>query len=88
MLRLNLVFTSRVHPAMLGDQRRRLFPWIAAAELLISALLLLAAFTLGTSADTIAAPLLSLALALVASLIVIEPATTTGAGLGRGTTPG
>jgi len=88
MLRLNLVFTSRVHPTMLAVQRGRLFPWIGAAELLISALLLLAAFTLSTSADTIAAPLLSLALALVASLIVIEPATTTGAGLGRGATPG
>ena len=87
MLRLNLLFTSRVHPATLSQHRRRLFSWIAVAEILIAALLLLSAFTLGTSADIAAAPLLSLALILVASLVIIEPATTAGAGLGQAGPP-
>jgi serine/threonine protein kinase len=81
-LRLNLLFTSRVHLPMLHGHRVRLFPWIAVAEGLIAALLLLSALTLGPEADTAAAPLLSVALVLLASLAIIEPATTAGAGLG------
>ncbi len=81
-LRLNLLFTSRVHVPMLQQHRARLFPWIAVAEGLIATLLLLSAVTLGTDADTAAAPLLSVALVLLASLAIIEPTTTAGAGLG------
>jgi hypothetical protein len=82
-LRLNLLFTSRVHTPMLSAHRARLFPWIVVAEVLLATLLLLSAVMLGTDADTTAAPLLSLALILLASLGIIEPTTTTGAGLGR-----
>ena len=39
-LRLNLLFTARVHPAMLQPHRARLFRWIAGAETVIAALLL------------------------------------------------
>jgi serine/threonine-protein kinase len=80
-LRLNLLFTSRVHGTMLAAHRRRLFPWIAASEALTAALLLAGAVAIGSDADTKAAPLLSLALILLASLAIIEPATTAGAGL-------
>ena len=80
-LRLHLLFTSRVHAAMLAAHRTRLFPWIAAAEALLAGLLLLSALTLGSDADTAAAPLLSVALILLASLAIIEPTTTSGAGL-------
>jgi hypothetical protein len=80
-LRLNLLFTSRVHGPMLASHRRRLFPWIAAAEGLLAAILLTSALVLGTNEETTAAPLLSIGLILAASLAIIEPATTAGAGL-------
>ena len=80
-LRLNLLFISRVHAATLASHRRRLFPSIAAAEGLLAGILLVSALMLGSAADTTAAPLLSVALILVASLAIIEPATTAGAGL-------
>jgi hypothetical protein len=92
-LRLNLLFTSRVHAARLAAHRARLFPWIAVAESGLAAILLGSALHLGADADIAAAPLLTIALVLVASLAIIEPATTSGAGLGhnrdaiRGTNP-
>jgi hypothetical protein len=86
-LRLNLLFTSRVHASMLAPHRARLFPWIVVAEGLLAAVLLFSALTLGTDADTTAAPLLSIALILVVSLALIEPATTSGAGLRSGSRP-
>jgi eukaryotic-like serine/threonine-protein kinase len=87
-LRLNLLFTSRVHAPMLALHRTRLFPWIAAAEGLLAGVLLVSALMLGTEADTTAAPLLSVALILVASLAIIEPNTTAGAGLTPGAKEG
>jgi hypothetical protein len=81
MLRLNLLFTSRVHAPMLASHRARLFPWVVAAEGLLAVVLLVSALALGTDADTSAAPLLSVGLILIASLALIEPATTSGAGL-------
>jgi hypothetical protein len=84
MLRLNLLFTSRVHGSMLASHRARLFPWVVAAEGLLALVLLVSALALGTDADTTAAPLLSVGLILVASLALIEPATTAGAGLRSG----
>ena len=82
-LRLNLLFTSRVHSSQLAAHRGRLFPWIAAAEVMLAGVLLGSALHLGADADITAAPLLSVALVLVASLAIIEPATTRGAGLAR-----
>ena len=84
VLRLNLLFTSRVHASMLSAHRARLFPWVVAAESLLAVVLLVSAFALGTESDTTAAPLLSVGLILVASLAIIEPATTSGAGLRSG----
>jgi serine/threonine-protein kinase len=84
VLRLNLLFTSRVHGSMLVSHRARLFPWVVAAEGLLAGVLLFSAFSLGSEADATAAPLLSVGLILVASLAVIEPATTSGAGLRPG----
>ena len=80
-LRLNLLFTSRVHASRLAAHRSQLFPWIAVAEGLLAAVLLGSALHLGADADITAAPLLTIALVLVASLAIIEPATTSGAGL-------
>jgi Protein kinase domain len=80
-LRLNLLFTSRVHASRLAAHRSQLFPWIAVAEGALAAVLLGSALHLGADADITAAPLLTIALVLVASLAIIEPATTSGAGL-------
>ena len=82
-LRLNLLFTARVHPATLIAHRARLFAAIAGSESMLAALLFGSALMLTGTSDATAAPLLSLALVLVASLAIIEPATTAGAGLTR-----
>jgi hypothetical protein len=82
-MRLNLLFTARVQPAMLPMHRSRAFPWIAAAETLLAVLLLLTAALIGETREVLAAILVSLAIVVVASLALIEPATAGGAGLGR-----
>ena len=82
-LRLNLLFTSRVHPAMLPAHRSRLFRWIAAAETGIAAFLLGTAAVIAETRPAIAAVLVSLAIVMLASLAVIEPATAGGASLDR-----
>ena len=78
-LRMNLLFTSRVHPAMLEAHRSRLFRWIAAAEAGIAALLLGSAAVVAETRPALAAVLVSLAIVMLASLAVIEPATAGGA---------
>ena len=82
-LRLNLLFTARVHPAMLAAHRARLFRWIASAETGIAALLLGAATIIAETRPLTAAILVSLAIVMLASLAVIEPATAGGADLER-----
>jgi predicted Ser/Thr protein kinase len=82
-LRLNLVFTAQINPAMLIEHRRRLVRWIATAELSQSAGLLAGAFLLAGDHDTMTAVLLTLAIVTVASLAIIEPTTTSAAGLSR-----
>lgn len=79
-LRLNLVFASRVQTAIILDHRRRLFPWIAMAETLIALVLLASAAAIAESHEATAAALVSLAIVTVASLAIIEPATTRAAG--------
>ena len=82
-LRLNLWFTSRVDPDMLVDHRARLYPAIVFSDVLLSlALLTVAALIAGTH-DTVAALLVSIAVATLASLALIEPATTKSAQLAR-----
>jgi serine/threonine protein kinase len=80
-LRLNLLFTARVHRAMLRRHRQQLFRWIAIAEGAIAALLLMAAVAIAEARPATAAILVSLAIVMLASLALIEPATTAGAGL-------
>jgi len=82
-LRLNLLFTARVHPAMLQAHRSRLFRWIAGAETGIAALLLGSAAVIADTRPVIAAVLVSLAIVMLASLALIEPATAGGASLER-----
>jgi len=80
-LRLNLLFTARIHPIMLAIQRRRLFRWIAGAELCLAALMLGAAIVVSETGPVIAGFLVSLGIIMLASLGLIEPATTNAAGL-------
>jgi predicted Ser/Thr protein kinase len=80
-LRLNLRFTSRVQPDALMEHRARLFPAVVAADASIAVALLGVAAFLSVEHDEIAALFLTVAVATLASLILIEPATTKGAGL-------
>ena len=90
-LRLNLLFTSQVHPAMLATHRTRLVRWIVGAEALLATLMLGASAAVSESHPIVAAILVTLAIVTLASLAVIEPATTDSAGLypasGRETLP-
>jgi hypothetical protein len=82
MLRLNLLFTSRVHPDILAEHRRRLSGWIRWAEGTLSVLLLVGgAALIAANHEATAALFISLAIVIAASLLVIEPTTTRGAGL-------
>ena len=80
-LRLNLLFTARVHPAMLADHRARLARWIVAAELALSLLMGGAGVAVMEASPIVAAVLVCVAMVMLASLALIEPATTGGAGL-------
>jgi predicted Ser/Thr protein kinase len=80
-LRLNLLFTSFVHRSTVALHRRRMFPWIAAAEAVLAAALLGSAAIIASEHEATAALLICLAIVLAASLAVIEPSTTRGAGL-------
>jgi hypothetical protein len=80
-LRLNLLFTARVHPSWLAAHRRKLFRWIAMAEVGIAVLLLAAAAVFAEGRPGMAAVFVSLSIVMMASLALIEPATTGGAGL-------
>jgi hypothetical protein len=81
LLRLNLLFTSRVHPAILPDHHARLSRWIPWVEATLSAVLLWVAANIAGQREATAALLISLAIVIAASLAVIEPTTTRGAGL-------
>ncbi len=80
-LRLNLLFTARVHPTTLGSHRARLSRWIAGSEAGIAALLLGAAAAIAETRPVTAAVLVSLAIVMLASLALIEPETARGARL-------
>jgi len=80
-LRLNLFFTSRVHPGMLIEQRDRSFSAIAFADVALAVLLLAAAALIAGDHDEISALFLSVSIVVLASLGLIEPATTRAAGL-------
>ena len=80
-LRLNLSFTSRIHPEMLIAHRARLFPAVAVADTLLAITLLGAAARIAGDHDEIAALFLSLGVVTLVSLALIEPATTRAAGI-------
>jgi hypothetical protein len=77
--RLNLFFTSRVNLPHLRDQRRRVYPVMAGAEAILGVLLLASAAMVAGDTDALASVLVTLAVATMASLGVIEPATTAAA---------
>ena len=83
MLRLNLLFTSRVQPDILPDHHGRLSRWIRRVEASLSAVLLCVAVTVGGQREATAALLIGLAIVIAASLAVIEPNTNRGAGFDR-----
>ena len=80
-LRLNLLFTARVHPAMLPAHWSKLSRWIGGAEAGIAVLLLGSAAMIAEARPVLAAVLVSLAIVMIASIAVIEPSTARGAGV-------
>lgn len=86
-LRTNLLFAARVYPAKIVEHRARLYPVIAAAEVLLTAILLISAAMVAGPHDATAALLVSVAIVTIASLGMIEPATTAAAGVGRTSGP-
>ena len=80
-IRLNLLFTSRVHQSQLASQRARVYMPLAVVEAILGLLLLGSAALVAGPHDELAAVLVTLAVATVASLGVIEPATTAALGL-------
>jgi predicted Ser/Thr protein kinase len=81
--RMNLLFTSRVHPASLRRQRSLVFPWIAWIDAGLAALMIAAALSLNDQ-DALAGLVIALGTVVLASIVLIEPATTRSAGVGQG----
>jgi predicted Ser/Thr protein kinase len=79
--RMNLVFTSRVHPESLAAQRGRVFPWVAIGDALLAVMMIGAGVALAGEQDGVAGLLISVATVILASVVFIEPATTRAAGL-------
>ena len=77
--RMNLLFTSRVHRARLRQHRQRVFPWVSAADSALALLMIGAALQLDN--DATAGLMLTLGTIILASVVLIEPATTSSAGL-------
>jgi serine/threonine-protein kinase len=75
-LRLHMWFVSQVHPAMLGVLRGRVLRWVVVCEAVLLAFVLGIGLAIAGPHDGTAAQLVVVALLLLLSLIVIEPATT------------
>jgi eukaryotic-like serine/threonine-protein kinase len=75
-LRLHLWFVSQVQPALLGALRARVLRWVVVFESLLLTLVMGIGVLFSGSHDGTAAELVIIALLLLLSLIVIEPATT------------
>ncbi|MDQ3488755.1 MAG: serine/threonine protein kinase [Acidobacteriota bacterium] len=80
--RMNLLFTSRVHPRNLRRQRALIFPWVIAVDASLALLMIAAALALDDQ-DAVAGLVMTLSTIILLSLVFIEPATTRAAGLGR-----
>jgi serine/threonine protein kinase len=83
ILRLNMLFTSRVQPQILPEHHARLSKWLPWTEGALSLLLLWTAAMISDRHEAWAALLIGFAILIGASLAVSEPATTRGAGLTR-----
>ena len=81
-LRMNLLFTSRVHPGNLAHQRSVVFPWVPLTDAALAVLLLVTALMLDNQ-DALAGLTIALSTVVLASVALIEPATTRAAGLNR-----
>ncbi len=85
---MNLVFTSRIHPANLRRQRALVFPWVLVVDAALALLMIAAALTI-EDRDAAAGLVISLSTVILLSLAFIEPATTRAAGLsGQGRSAG
>ena len=80
--RMNLLFTSRVHPASLQRQRSLVFPWVPWIDTGLALLMFAAALSLQNK-DAVAGFTIALCTVIVASVTLIEPATTRAAGIGN-----
>jgi hypothetical protein len=80
-IRLNLLFTAQVNPGMLARHRARVFPSLMLLDSGLALLMLLAAVRLvwNEAPDEVAGLCLSLGIVTVASVTIIEPATTRAA---------
>ena len=78
-LRLNLIFTSRVHPGMLRQQRARVFPALPLLDSGLALLMISVATRLAEAHDEVAGLLIGLGVVTLASVALIEPATTRAA---------
>lgn len=78
-LRLNLIFTSRVHPVLLGQQRARVFPALPLLDSALAVLMIGGATRLAEAHDEVAGLLIGLGVVTLASVALIEPATTRAA---------
>ncbi|MBA3637919.1 MAG: serine/threonine protein kinase [Acidobacteria bacterium] len=81
-VRMNLVFTARVHPANLPRQRALIFPWVISVDAVLALLMIAAALAL-ENRDAVAGLVMALSTVILLSLAFIEPATTRAAGLSR-----
>jgi hypothetical protein len=75
-MRLHLWFTSRVYPALLGKQRKRVTRWLRLADLVLGALAIAATIVLADEYPVRAGVLGGTAVAVLVAALVIEPATT------------
>ena len=82
-LRLNLLFLARVQPDMLPHHRARVFPAVPALDTALALLMILAAVQLAGDRDEIAGLIIGLGVVIIASVFLIEPATTRAARIVR-----
>jgi hypothetical protein len=78
-LRLNLLFIARVQPAMLAHHRARVFPGVPLLDTGLAILLIAAALRLAGDRDELAGLVIAVGVVTIASVFLIEPATTRAA---------
>jgi hypothetical protein len=80
-LRMNLLFIGRVQPEMLPLHRARVFPALPVVDSALAVVMIVAAIRLAGEHDEVAGFLIGLGLVIIASVFLIEPATTRAARL-------